>query len=224
MFAIFQTVSRISNNQLSVWTIAQCVCVCVHVCVCVRLLVFSVSVWVCLCGTNLLEWSECPLFKSGARTVSEHAGEFARQIGKLISLSLSLCAPWANDTHTRTHAQHTPHTQWHSPTPRTHRNTQTHTHTHTHKSWHTPRQTPAVLLAPRQTRHKPIWSQNRVTNFSKLRRCLFLTSRRSFNPLVPDAHYSERQDNPFSWQIQRLEVDLKLNCGFLYFSPWELMG
>ena len=35
------------------------------------------------------------------------------------------------------------------------------------------------------------------------------------NPLVPDAHYSERQDKPFSLQIQRLEVDLKLNCGFL---------
>ena len=31
------------------------------------------------------------------------------------------------------------------------------------------------------------------------------------NPLVPDAHYSERQDQPFSLQIQRLEVNLKLN-------------
>ena len=30
----------------------------------------------------------------------------------------------------------------------------------------------------------------------------------SINPLVPDAHYSERQDKPFSLQIQRLEVDL----------------
>ena len=30
----------------------------------------------------------------------------------------------------------------------------------------------------------------------------------NFNPLVPDAHYSERQDKPFSLQIQRLEVDL----------------
>ena len=44
------------------------------------------------------------------------------------------------------------------------------------------------------------------------------------NPLLPDAHYSERQDKPFSLQIQRLEVDLKLNCGFLFFAPWELMG
>ena len=30
------------------------------------------------------------------------------------------------------------------------------------------------------------------------------------NPLVPDAHYSERQDKPFSLQIQRLEVDFKV--------------
>ena len=44
------------------------------------------------------------------------------------------------------------------------------------------------------------------------------------NPLVPDAHYSERQDKPFSLQIQWLEVDLKLNRGFLFFAPWELMG
>ena len=33
-------------------------------------------------------------------------------------------------------------------------------------------------------------------------------------PLVPDAHYGERHDKPFSLQIQRLEVDLKLNCRF----------
>ena len=44
------------------------------------------------------------------------------------------------------------------------------------------------------------------------------------NPLVPDAHYSERQDRPFSLPIQRLEVDSKLNCGFLFFAPWTLMG
>ena len=44
------------------------------------------------------------------------------------------------------------------------------------------------------------------------------------NPLVPDAHYSEHQDKPFSLQIQRLEVDLKLNCGFSFFAPLELMG
>ena len=42
----------------------------------------------------------------------------------------------------------------------------------------------------------------------------------ALNPLVPDAHYSERQDKPFSLQIQQLEVDLKLNCGFLFFAPW----
>ena len=39
------------------------------------------------------------------------------------------------------------------------------------------------------------------------------------NPLVP-----ERQDEQFSLQIQRLEVDLKLNCGFIFFAPQELMG
>ena len=44
------------------------------------------------------------------------------------------------------------------------------------------------------------------------------------NPLVPDAQYSERQDTPFTLQIQRLEVDLKSSCGFLFFAPWELMG
>ena len=30
----------------------------------------------------------------------------------------------------------------------------------------------------------------------------------SINPLVPDSRYSERQDKPFSLQIQWLEVDL----------------
>ena len=44
------------------------------------------------------------------------------------------------------------------------------------------------------------------------------------NPLVPDAHYSDRQDKPFSLQIQQLEVNLKLNCGFLFFAPWGPMG
>ena len=45
------------------------------------------------------------------------------------------------------------------------------------------------------------------------------------SPLVPDAHYSERQDKPFSLQIQQLEVvDLKLNYGLLFFAPQELMG
>ena len=43
------------------------------------------------------------------------------------------------------------------------------------------------------------------------------------NPLVPDAHYSECQDKTFSLQIQRLEVDLKLICGF-FLPPWALMG
>ena len=30
-----------------------------------------------------------------------------------------------------------------------------------------------------------------------------------FNLLVPEAHYSDRQDKTFSLQIQQLEVDLK---------------
>ena len=44
------------------------------------------------------------------------------------------------------------------------------------------------------------------------------------NPLVPDAHYSERQDKPLSLQIQQLEIGLKLNCEFLFFAPWALIG
>ena len=47
---------------------------------------------------------------------------------------------------------------------------------------------------------------------------------RQFNPSAPDAHHSERHGKPFSLQIQRFEVDLKLDCGFLFFAPWELMG
>ena len=44
------------------------------------------------------------------------------------------------------------------------------------------------------------------------------------NPLVPDAHYSERQDKPFSLQIKQLEVDLKLNCGFLFVGTLGTNG
>ena len=41
--------------------------------------------------------------------------------------------------------------------------------------------------------------------------CLLLCFKSSYflNPLVPDAHYSERQDKLFSLQIQQLEVDIK---------------
>ena len=46
----------------------------------------------------------------------------------------------------------------------------------------------------------------------------------SIKPLVTEAHYSERQDKPFSLQIQRLAVDLNLSCGFLFFALWALMG
>ena len=35
---------------------------------------------------------------------------------------------------------------------------------------------------------------------------------------------SERQDKPFSLQLQQLQLDLKLNWGFLFFAPRELMG
>ena len=45
-----------------------------------------------------------------------------------------------------------------------------------------------------------------------------------FNPLVPDAHYSERHDKPFSIQIQQLEVDLKLNLGFFIFCTLGTNG
>ena len=54
---------------------------------------------------------------------------------------------------------------------------------------------------------------------------MFLSIRTlAVNPLVPDAHYSERKDKLFPLQIKQLEVDLKLNCGFLFFAPWALMG
>ena len=47
---------------------------------------------------------------------------------------------------------------------------------------------------------------------------------REINPLVPDAHYSEHQDKPFFLQIQRLEVDLKLDCRFLIFCTLGTNG
>ena len=51
-----------------------------------------------------------------------------------------------------------------------------------------------------------------------------MKSKSSVNTLVPEAHYSEREDKSFSLQIQRLDVDLKLNCGFLFLASWALMG
>ena len=62
-----------------------------------------------------------------------------------------------------------------------------------------------------------------IVYYSPIYRYLY----RYVNPLVPDVHYSERPDKPFSsffLQIQGLEVDLKLNCRFLFFAPWALMG
>ena len=42
--------------------------------------------------------------------------------------------------------------------------------------------------------------------------------RIGFNPLVPDAHYSERPDKQVSLQIKLIEAALQLNCGFLFFG------
>ena len=44
------------------------------------------------------------------------------------------------------------------------------------------------------------------------------------NPLVPDAHYSERWEKWFRQQIKPLEVYLKFNCRFLFVAPSGLMG
>ena len=39
------------------------------------------------------------------------------------------------------------------------------------------------------------------------------------NPLVHDTRFSERQDEPFSLQIQQFEVDLKSNADFYFLHP-----
>ena len=44
------------------------------------------------------------------------------------------------------------------------------------------------------------------------------------NPSVPDAQYSERQGNPFSLQIQRLEINLKLQMGIFIFCTLRTNG
>ena len=44
------------------------------------------------------------------------------------------------------------------------------------------------------------------------------------NPLVPEAHYSEHQDKQVSVKIKLIKATLQLNCGFLFFVPWTLMG
>ena len=64
------------------------------------------------------------------------------------------------------------------------------------------------------------WTQYLITGKNISERYLCYV----FNPLVPDAHYSERQDKPFSLQIEQLEADWKLNRRFLFFAPWALMG
>ena len=50
---------------------------------------------------------------------------------------------------------------------------------------------------------------------------LCVASKNLVNPSVPDAHYSERQDKPFSLQVQRWVFDLRLNCGFLFVHPGQ---
>ena len=46
----------------------------------------------------------------------------------------------------------------------------------------------------------------------------------SINPLVPDAHYSERQDKPFSLQIPQLEVDFKVKLPIFIFCTLGTNG
>ena len=48
--------------------------------------------------------------------------------------------------------------------------------------------------------------------------------QRCNNPLVPDAFtIVSAKINHFLYKFNE-EVDLKLNCGFLVFTPWALMG
>ena len=44
------------------------------------------------------------------------------------------------------------------------------------------------------------------------------------NPLVPDAHYSERQDKPFSLQIRKLEVRFKVKLQIFIFCTLGING
>ena len=89
-----------------------------------------------------------------------------------------------------------------------------HTHTHTHTQL-------AHFYIYRQRKNVFIQEMKEVcdekeglpTVHSGKNNHNFITTRRIIiNPLVPDDHFSEPQDKPFSLQIQRLEVDIKLNC------------
>ena len=84
----------------------------------------------------------------------------------------------------------------------THHTPQTHTHTHTHHTH----------------AHKCAEAENIHTFYG----CV--CCHQIINPLVPEGHYCERKDKLFPLQIQQLKVSLQLNCGFLIFAPWELMG
>ena len=44
------------------------------------------------------------------------------------------------------------------------------------------------------------------------------------HPLVPDAHYSEHQDKPFSWQIQQLESGFKDKLRIFIFCTLRTNG
>ena len=59
--------------------------------------------------------------------------------------------------------------------------------------------------------------KNQFLLLKKLKKYLKCPALR-INPVVPDAHYSERQDEPFSLPIQRLEVEFKL-ADFYFLRP-----
>ena len=69
------------------------------------------------------------------------------------------------------------------------------------------------LNYPMSTLYVSPWSRENKLNGWNILKANYV------NPLVRDAHYSERQVKPFSLQIKRLEVDLKLNRRFLILHP-----
>ena len=53
--------------------------------------------------------------------------------------------------------------------------------------------------------------------------CLLDINKMTLSKISENLTHSS-QDKQFSLLIQRLDVDLELNCGFLFFAPWALMG
>ena len=92
-------------------------------------------------------------------------------------------------THTRKHVDR--HTDTRTHTQHADRHAETHTHSHTHTFMH------------RTTQHTHTQTFRVIVNWPFL--------GKSINPLVPNTHYSEPRNKPFSLQNQRLEVDLKIN-------------